>query len=48
MHAGHKVLVEDDVNSALIVGNQCGILGHQLSPNPINSLNIINTYILIS
>jgi hypothetical protein len=35
VRAGHKVVVEADDNSALIVGNQQGILGKQLRPLPI-------------
>ncbi len=38
---GHKVLVEVDDNSALIVGSPQGILGQVLWPYPINLLNII-------
>jgi len=37
----HKVLVEVDDNSALIVGTPERILGQQHRPYPINLLNII-------
>ncbi len=35
VHAGHKVLMEVDDNSALIVGEPQGILGQHLKPHPI-------------
>ncbi len=44
--AGREVLVDVDDNSALIVGNPRGILGQQLKPQPIYSLNFIIMYIL--
>jgi hypothetical protein len=37
---GHQVLAEVNDNSALIVGNPCGILGQQFLPRPIKLLNI--------
>jgi hypothetical protein len=39
--AGYKVLRDVDDISALIVGNPQGILGNQLRPHPMHSLNII-------
>ncbi len=40
LSAGHKVLMEVDNISALIVGNPRGILGQQFRTGPINLLNI--------
>jgi len=46
MHAGYKVLMEVDNNSALIAGHPERILGQQLRPQPIHLLNTINiTYV---
>jgi hypothetical protein len=42
----HKVLVEVDDNSALIVGNPQGILIQQHGPYPINLLNIITVTLI--
>ncbi len=41
MHAGCQVLEGVDFKCALIVSNLQGILGQQLRPHPIPSLNII-------
>ncbi len=41
MHAGHEVLVEVGDTIALIVDTSRGILGQQLRPQQIQSLNII-------
>jgi hypothetical protein len=41
MHAGHQVLEEVDFKYVLIVSNLQGILGQQLRPHPIPSLNMI-------
>jgi hypothetical protein len=46
---GHKVLVEINNNSALIVGDPEGILGEQLRPHLIHCLNIfilVNYFII--
>ncbi len=45
VHAGHKVLMEVDDNTLLIIGNPRGILDQQLRPHGINLLNIIITLI---
>jgi hypothetical protein len=36
VHAGHKIQMEVDENSVLIVGNPQGILGEQLRPCSIH------------
>jgi hypothetical protein len=41
MHAGCQVLEGVDFKCALIVSNLQGILGQQLRPHPIPSLNVI-------
>ncbi len=45
--AGLEVLVEVGDASALIIGDQWGILGPQLRPRPIHLLNIILFIIIL-
>jgi hypothetical protein len=45
LRAGRKVLMEVDGNGTLTVGDPPGILGGQLRPHPIHTLNIIITII---
>ncbi len=40
VYAGHKLFMEVDDISVLIVGDAQGILGRQLRPHPIHLLNI--------
>ncbi len=40
VHAGHKVLMEVDNNTLVIVGNPWGILDQQLWPCPTHKINI--------
>ncbi len=47
MPAGHKVLVEVDDINIVIVGAPRGILGKQLRPRLIYSLNMIKIVIII-
>ncbi len=42
VYGGHKVLMEDDDNSLLIVGDTRGILGQQLRPHPIPVIDYCN------
>ncbi len=42
VHAGHKLFMEYDDISVLIVGDAQLILGQQLRPHPIHLLNITN------
>jgi len=41
IHAGRQVLAEVDFKNALIVCDVQGILGQQLRPRPIPSLNVM-------
>jgi hypothetical protein len=41
VHVGHKVLIEVEVNSALIVGDLQGILRLQVRPQLVNLVNNI-------
>ncbi len=41
VHAGHKVLMKVDDNSALSVGDQQGISGQQLRPHPTHFLILL-------
>jgi hypothetical protein len=45
LRAGRKVLIEVDDNGVLTVGDPPRILGGQLRPHPIHTLNIIITII---
>ncbi len=47
MHAGYKVLSNVDIKSALILDDLQDILGQQLKPHPIHSLNIIVLILII-
>jgi hypothetical protein len=46
VQAGHKVLIEVDLNSVLIVGNPQGIFGQQLRPRQIQVLNVFINIVL--
>jgi hypothetical protein len=46
VYAGHKVLMDIDDNSVLIVNNPQGILSQQLRPHPIYLSNEINIIII--
>ncbi len=47
MHAGHKVLLNVDSKSALILDDPHEILGQQLRPHSIHSLNITVLILII-